>query len=405
VFSRSDQVAIVGVGHSQIGRRLDRPLGLLAKDAVYAAIADAGLTVADIDGAATFPLYPVLGAGAGRDGHQYVSLSWMVRKGGLSKVRWWSETNYGNVSTAIEQAAMALAHRRCNYAVVWRAVSMPKAGGYQVNFDASEARGDGAFAFPYGLSGAPMGFALTYNRYLKQYGATREHLAALVLAQRRGANQNPNAHFRDIPLTYDDYVSARMVADPLGLLDCDIPVDGAGAVVVARVDRARNLRTPPAYIQGLGQAAFNSRAVSPNIATVGPDAFADCRVTTASMGKQLWESSGFSPSDIGAAMLYDGFAPDVYFWLEGLGFCAEGEAFEFIQDGRVERDGVLPVNTFGGNLSEGRLHGIGHWIEGALQVQGRAGPRQVREATNVVVATGLLGNGSGAVLSSASRSR
>jgi acetyl-CoA acetyltransferase len=98
-------------------------------------------------------------------------------------------------------------------------------------------------------------------------------------------------------------------------------------------------------------------------------------------------------------MLYDGFSPDIYFWLEGLGFCAEGEAFEFVQDGRIEIGGEFPVNTFGGNLSEGRLHGIGHWIEAALQVQGRAGERQIPRAEHVAVATGMLNAGSGAIVS------
>jgi acetyl-CoA acetyltransferase len=133
--------------------------------------------------------------------------------------------------------------------------------------------------------------------------------------------------------------------------------------------------------------------------TLGPDLFDECRHTALTIGRSLWDTSGLLPGDMDGAMLYDGFAPDIYFWLEGLGFCKEGEAFDFIQDGRIELGGQLPVNTFGGNLSEGRLHGIGHWIEGALQIQGRAGERQIRDAENIVVATGLLGHGSGAVLS------
>lgn len=397
-------VAIVGVGRSEIGRRLQRPLGLLAVDAVRAAAKDAGLELSELDGVATYPKHPG-GGGNVRpvDGSTHVSVSWMVRALGLSRVRWWAETQEGNVSTAIEQAAMALSLGRCDYAVVWRALHMPKTGSYQGDVGTTDARGELAFSAPYGLAGAPMHFAIAYMRYLKLYGAKREHLAALVLASRRGANLNPVAHFRDATLSLDDYLAAPMIADPLCLYDCDIPVDGAGAVILVRSELASDLRQPPAYVTGLGQSGFPVGQPWPSIrSTAGPGQFYESRVTARTVGDAVWQTSGLTPADVQGAMLYDGFAPDVYFWLEGLGFCKEGEAFEFIQDGRIEIDGQLPVNTFGGNLSEGRLHGIGHWIEAALQVQRRAGARQIKDAENVLVATGLLNKGSGAILSRSS---
>jgi len=323
----------------------------------------------------------------------------MVGGLGLGNLHWWAETQAGNISTAIELAAMALAHRRCNYVLVWRALHMPKQGSYQQAHTATRASGDGAYSLPYGLSGAPMSFALTYMRYMRLYGAEREHMAALVLAERRGANLNPHAYFRDVPLTMDDYMSARMIADPMCLYDCDIPVDGAGAIVLARADRATDLPHRPAYITGLGQAGFSRRFAPVSIGALGPSLFDECQHTAATIGESIWSTSRLTPADVGGAMLYDGFAPDIYFWLEGLGFCKEGEGFEFIQDGRIEIGGELPINTFGGNLSEGRLHGIGHWIEGALQVQGRAEERQIANAENVLVATGMLNHGSGAILS------
>src|SRR5690606_25419539 len=122
--------------------------------------------------------------------------------------------------TAIEQAAMAIAHGRCDAALAWRALHMPRAGGYQQTHTSDEARDDLAYSLPYGLSGTPMCFALTYMRYLQLYGARREHLGTLAVVQRRGANLNPHAHFRDVPLTLDEYMSARMVADPMCLYDC-----------------------------------------------------------------------------------------------------------------------------------------------------------------------------------------
>jgi acetyl-CoA acetyltransferase len=399
MFDAKNAVAIVGVGHSLIGRRVDRPLGLLAMDAARRALADAGLAIEDIDGVATFPMYPG-GNEIPRDGQTHVGVRWMVNSLGLRNVKWWAETQGGNISTAIEQAAMALAHRRCQYALVWRALHMPRQGSYQPSYEGTaHVGGDLAFSLPYGLSGAPMGFALTYMRYMKLYGARREHMAAVAIASRNGANRNPHAYFRHTPLTFDDYMGARIIADPLTLFDCDIPVDGAGAIVIARADRAADLPNQPAYITGLGQAGFTGGRAPISIGTLGADLFDECRYTAESIGRSLWETSGLRPSDIDAAMLYDGFSPDVYFWLEGLGFCKEGEAYEFVQDGRIEIGGSFPVNTFGGNLSEGRLHGIGHWIEATLQIQGRAADRQIAKAENIAVATGMLNHGSGAILS------
>jgi acetyl-CoA acetyltransferase len=399
VFSPDNQVAIVGVGHSQIGRRLTRPLGLLTKDAVLAAVGDAGIELADIDGAATFPQFP---AGP-TDGTQFISTAWLVHNFGLENVRWWAETQNGNVSTAIEQAAYALALNRCNYAVVWRSLSFSAGGSYQPIEANREAPDSYAYTLPYGKSGAIAEFAPAYMRYMKLYGATREHLATLAVAQRKGANLNPNAYFRDTPLTFDGYMNARMISDPMCLYDCDIPVDGVAAIIMTRADLARDLPNPPAYISGIGQSAIKKglepRTLSGLTAGLGPRMFEQMRYTAESIGQSLWETSGLRPSDIGAAMLYDGWAPNVYFLLEGLGFCKDGEAHEFIQNGRIDIDGDLPVNTFGGNLSEGRLHGMGHWVEATLQVQGRAGARQVKNADHVVVATGLMNLGSGAILS------
>jgi acetyl-CoA acetyltransferase len=399
MFDAKNAVAVVGVGHSEVGRRLERPLGLLALDAARKALADASLTADDVDGVATFPMYPG-GNETPRDGRTHVGVRWMVNSLGVRNVKWWAETQGGNISTAIEQAAMALAHKRCNYALVWRALHMPRQGSYQPSYEgADKAGGDLAFSLTYGLSGAPMGFALAYMRYMKLYGARREHMAAVATAFRDGANLNPHAYFQGNRLTFDEYMNGRIIADPLTLFDCDIPVDGAGAIVIARADRAADLPNRPAYVTGLGQAGFSGNRAPISIGTLGPDLFDECRYTAASIGRSLWETSGLSPSEIDAAMLYDGFSPDVYFWLEGLGFCKEGEAFEFVQDGRIGISGSFPVNTFGGNLSEGRLHGIGHWIEAALQVQGRAGGRQIARAENVAVATGMLNYGSGAILS------
>jgi acetyl-CoA acetyltransferase len=249
---------------------------------------------------------------------------------------------------------------------------------------------------PYGMMDAPTWFAPNYMRYMKQYGAKREHMAAYAVTMRANANKNPKAMFYDKPMTFDDYMGARMIADPLCLFDCDMPIDGAGALVLARAELAKDLRQSPAYITAFGSGGWDWR-VRP------PEEFADS--TAANLGRTLWASTYLKPSDMDAAMFYDGFSPDIYWWLEGLEFCERGTAYEWIQDGRIAIGGELPINTFGGQVSEGRLHGIGHWIEGTRQIQGRAdnepgdGARQIPDAENILVATGMTGHGAGAILS------
>jgi acetyl-CoA acetyltransferase len=262
--------------------------------------------------------------------------------------------------------------------------------------EARKVSNGAAYSLPYGLGDAPTHFAPAYMRYMQMYGAERRHLATYAVTCRENANKNPQAVFYDQPMTFRDYMDCRMIADPLCLFDCDMPIDGAAAIVLTRADRARDLKQAPAYVSAFGSSGYDWR-LRP------PEEWEES--TAANIGRTLWASTDLRPADIDGAMLYDGFAPDIYWWLEGLGFCGRGEAFEWIQDGRIAIDGELPINTFGGQLSEGRLHGIGHWVEGVRQIQNRAddrpgdGARQIPNAENILVATGMLGHGCGVILS------
>ena len=247
---------------------------------------------------------------------------------------------------------------------------------------------------PYGFTSPFQTHGVAYRRYLHRFGAEREQMAAVATTQRANANRNPHAWFRDTSMSVDDYLAARMISDPLCLFDCDIPVEGAVAIVVTSAERARDLAQPPAYLAGYGINTSRSLAVTPYVL----GSYMDAGSSTA--GK-LWSSSGLGPSDMSAAELYDGFSPTVYYWLESAGFCEEGEASRFVQDGRIALDGELPVNTHGGSLSEGRLHGMGHVAEAVLQVTGRAGERQVEGASAVAAFAGSpLLRGSAVVLTS-----
>jgi acetyl-CoA acetyltransferase len=403
-FDAANKVAIVGVGHSVVGRRLERPIGALAVDASLEAIADAGLTVQDIDGLATFPAGPGPGVGP-VPGISAAGLQWMVDGLGIERLNWWANGG-GNISTAIGYAIQALATNCCNYVLVWRAMYQPRGGGFgsggrgpTTNLGpqpAPRVSRSEAYISPYGLTDAPTRFAPAYTRYMKMYGAKREHMAAYALAARKGANLNPDAIFYGQPITFDDYMNCRMISDPLCLLDCDMPVDGAAALVLTRADRSRDLKQPPAYVTAFGSAGYSWKTRPPEEWQYD---------TAANIGRTLWSSTHLRPSDMDGAMFYEGFSPDIYWWLEGTGFCPVGTAWEWIQDGRIELSGELPVNTFGGSISAGRLHGISHWVEAVKQVQNRADDkpgdkaRQIPNVENILCATGMLGHGIGVVLS------
>src|SRR5436190_1954747 len=198
-------------------------------------------------------------------------------------------------------------------------------------------------------------------------------LPNLALTQRRHTQHNPHAYFYGTELSREDYLASRMVAYPFCLFDCDIPVQGAVAIVLTTADRACDLKPTPAYLAGYGQRLHFEVA-----GRIG--SLADYMEGGRSSAKLTWERSGFGPKDVDVAQIYDGFSASVIYGLESYGFCQEGEALDFIQDGRIELAGDLPLNTFGGSLGTGRIHGLWHIIEGALQASGRAGSRQVKDA-------------------------
>jgi acetyl-CoA acetyltransferase len=267
---------------------------------------------------------------------------------------------------------------------------MHNPGGRYNAYTSPRARGMDQYTVPYGVHRGYQTFGASYRRYLDVYGARREDLATLIVNNRVNAALNENAYFRNSPLTREDYLSARMLADPVCLLDCDIPVDGGAAIVLTSAERARELPNRAAYVAGYGQWSASGRALGPPLEYL----MANGR----SVARNMWECSGLGPRDVQVAQCYDGYSFFVYWWLEACGFCAEGEAFSFIQDGRIARGGALPVNTFGGQLGEGRLHGMGHLCEAIRQAAGRAGARQIPNARVSIAAVGPLSAGSAGIV-------
>jgi acetyl-CoA acetyltransferase len=392
MWEAKGKTAVVGVGFSKIGRHAEKPLGALALDACRAAIADAGLRPRDIDGVATYPDQPFRGAG-NREGEDLVPAQFVINHlDPDADIQWYAQISAGMIPSALIEAANALIAGACRYALIWRAMHLPK-GTYGA-WRAEKATGDSQFSAPYGFTGAFQTHAVAYQRYMQKYGATREHMATLATNSRRNANLNERAHFYRVPMTREDYLAARTIADPLCLFDCDIPVEGCAALVMTTAERARDLKAPPAYIASWGQNTQHRE----NLTVYTLDDYMECGGSTV---EKIYARSGLGPADIDVAQLYDGFSPSVYYWLEAARFCPVGEAFRFIQDGRIELGGELPVNTFGGSLSEGRLHGMGHLAEAVYQVTGRAGLRQVEGAKVAIALDGSpLLRGSGMLFTS-----
>jgi acetyl-CoA acetyltransferase len=234
------------------------------------------------------------------------------------------------------------------------------------------------FTLPFRAYSAANWIALDAQRHFHEYGTTREQLAWIALNARRNAAANPNAIYRD-PMTLDDYLAARWVSTPFCLFDCDVPCDGATAVIVSHVDRARDLRRPPLRVEAVGSALRGRPSW---------DQFDD--LTTMALrdaAKMLWERTDLRPGDVDVAELYDGFSFIALAWLEALGFCGKGEGGPFVDGGaRIARDGEIPLNTHGGQLSGGRLHGYGFLHEACVQLWGEGGERQVPNDPRVAVA-------------------
>lgn len=364
------RVAVVGWGLSEISREEGRTLGALTLDACRAALDDCGLSFHDVDGLATYPDQPFRGA-ASNDGVDLVSVDFVLDHLRLAEtVTWYAQVSQGMVASAVGEAINALLAGACAYALVWRAMRKPP-GEYGA-WRSDRATGDDQFAAPYGITSVIQTHAVAYRRYLHRYGADPDAMADLTTNSRRNAALNPDAIFRDRPLTREDYLNAPMIADPLRIFDCDVPVQGSAALVLTTAQRAVGLRHAPAYVLAHAQQTLHRRPVPRPVYTLMDHM--ECGAGTVRL---LWQRSGLSARDVDVAQLYDGFSPSTYYWLESAGLCPEGEASSFVQDGRIALTGELPVNTFGGSLSEGRLHGMGHLIEAARQVTGSAGPRQV----------------------------
>jgi len=389
-FARN-QVAIAGYAQSPIVRNADRTLGAIAVDTARAAIADAGLSVAEVDGFTTGSLLPSSGGQAIVDGVSIVSAAWMAEALGVNPRFCSGFVGYGQIPGSVSLAVNAIASGAAETVVVHRALHNPPKGRYHGN-PMTRAPGTAQWMAPMGYWGPLSMIAIPTMEYMQRYGATREDLAEVAVEARANGARIPWSYWYGKPLSKDDYLAARVLSDPICMYDCDIPVDGVAAFVFTTAERAKDLANNPVYVQGFGMGS-PTRARLPQHWPLE-----DIVDTGARTAARLWESSGLSVRDVDVPQLYDGFSPLVWWWLESLGYCERGEAHRFVSEGGIDRaSGGLPALSSGGAIGNGRMHGVPQMLEVYLQLAQRAGERQLASA-NVGVACHSSPHYGGAVL-------
>lgn len=369
------KVAIAGVGFSQIARDTGRSEGSLAVEACKNALADAGLTIDDVDGISVWPdrISSVF---------EGPSIAYMHRALGMKDTRFWQAYGAGPAQlSSIVGATYAIAAGAASTVICFRAHLRQEQRFYAPGAaGANQAAGDQAFRAPYGMpAGAPR-FALWAQRQAHEHGVSDEDRGEFVLLTREHAQLNPRAVWRGSPLTMADYLSSDLIASPLRILDCDMPIDGAVAVILTQAERASDLRSVPAVIRSMGHATGPTMdfEIWPDMSHMGSRYAAE----------QMWEGTDLKPDDVDVAQIYDGFSTLALAWLQDMGFVDQREVGDWLRAGNGRLGSAMPICTDGGQLGGGRLHGFGKVAEAVLQLRGECGARQVPGAEVSLVCAG-----------------
>ena len=376
----------IGTGNTKAERYSKRRLSSLIHEAGMNAIADAGLTPADIDGVAVYPLAPYQNR-RNIPGYDMVEDVHVQEVLPFTNIRWSINTMGRMAVSSVIEAANALASGAVNYVMVFRALHHPAGERYNQSRPGG-AGGEGQWGRPYGTGGGGQRQAMAYLRYLEKYGAKREDMSITVLNDHANAQLNEYAIWNGRQITYEDYINSRIIAWPMCIFDNDMPVDQAGAVIMTTEDRAKDTPHPGGYIAGY--ATIPNNMTTPGFFPHLEESYE----TGYLMAKNTYESAGMKPEDIDLIHVYNGFSPMVWNWLECFGFCPEGEAHNWVKGGTIELNGPHPLNTAGGNLGEGRLHGWSHIRETARQMMGTAGPRQLKKLDVALCEVGPFPGGS-----------
>ncbi|MPS69909.1 MAG: thiolase family protein [Novosphingobium sp.] len=379
-------VCVTGAALSEIARPSGRTALQLTADACLAAIADAGLSPREIDGIATYP-----GKSSEGGGIAPVSPSEAAAVLGIAP-SWILASSEGFSHMApIFNAITAIACGLARHVVIFRTVAQASArqrarGSTLMAASRERVDGNNAWTVPFNALSPVNTFALYAQAYFERYGAAAEELGAIAVNARANAAHNPSAIYRE-PITLDQYMAARVISSPLRLFDCDAHVDGATALVLSHRDAAKDLLNPPLHIEAMGMAVGG-------LWTGQHEGDFTELPAARRAGDMLWSRTDLKPREMDCAQMYDGFSIFVWLWMEALGLVPRGEACRFTRGGeRIAIGGELPLNTGGGQLSAGRLHGYGHIHEATVQLWGRGGGRQVPGARTAIVSNGGYGYG------------
>lgn len=371
-----DKAAIVGIGATEFSKDSGRSEMSLATEACKAAIADAGLTPADVDGMVCFTA----------ETNPEIEVA---KNLGMGALTFFSRIHHGGgaACATIQQAAMAVATGVADVVVAYRAFN-ERSGhrfgtGVQDRPPAVNAE-NAMYSWysPHGLLTPAQWVAMFARRYMHETGATSEDFGRVAVASRTYAANNPAAWFYEKPATLEDHQNSRWIVEPLHLLDCCQESDGGQAIVVTSTERARDLPNPPAVISAAAQGTFREQEMMTS--------YYRPQLGIPEMGivaEQCYATAGIGPDDIQTAILYDAFSPMVLLTLEEFRFCPRGEAKDFLRDGNIEADGCLPINTNGGQLGEAYIHGMNGIAEAVRQVRGTS-VNQVANVENVLATAG-----------------
>ncbi|MDX1735447.1 MAG: lipid-transfer protein [Halioglobus sp.] len=369
-----DTTAIAGIGQTAFGKKLEASELELACEAVLNALDDAGIDRAEVDGLASYT----------QESNSEVQLA---RNLGLGDITWFGQVGYGGGAGpgVLGNLAMAVATGQCRVGVAWRsrkrasgAVRRPWSKTSSALIEDIAAN----YTRPFGVLRPVDEIALLARRYMHEYGATRDHLANVALAQRRYANNNPFAAMYEKTMTREDYMAARWISRPLCLFDNCLETDGALAAVIVGAEHAADCRHRPVYIHAFAQGFHAQHQTMQNFFCDDP-----LQGPSWATARKLWQQSDIQAADIDVAQIYDAFTPLIPLSLEGYGFCARGEGAAFTEGGNLEPGGALPCNTSGGGLSEAYVHGFNLVTEAVRQLRGSA-INQVEGAQTCLVTGG-----------------
>jgi acetyl-CoA acetyltransferase len=390
-LSHRDRCAIVGIGATDFSRNSGRSDLTLATQAALAAIEDAGLKPPDIDGIVRSDMDTVL--------HNDLADSL-----GIPDLTYWAQVGPGGVAPCamIGQAVGAILSGQATAVLVFRELNGRSGRRFGLSAE-TQTRVGGAgsydeFFSPYGLLTPGQIFAVMAQRHMIEYGTRSEELAHIALTCRARANANPLAQMHDRPLTMDDYLAARMISAPLRLFDFCLETDGACAVVVTSAERAKDLRQPPVLIRAVAQGSIPNPQPGIQFPVLMRESITE--LPARSVATTLYRRAGLGPEDIDVAQIYDCFSITVLLQLEDWGFCKKGEGGSFVASGEIDLGGRIPINTGGGHMSEGYIHGMNHIVEGVRQMRGTS-TSQVPGAETCLVTCTPLPPGSALILAAA----